>query len=156
MALRYLQQVPGVTRRRGRRRRRRSASPAAWRSRSREPRTEERERAEAKLRVEELREQINHHSYRYHVLDDPEVADVEYDELVRELAGARGPRSRSSSRPTRPTQRVGGAPADLFAPVAHRAPMLSLDNAFSFEELEAWDARVERRHRGCRRASRAS
>ena len=40
--------------------------------------------------------------------------------------------------PDSPTQRVGGAPADLFAPVAHRAPMLSLDNAFSFEELEAW------------------
>ena len=50
------------------------------------PRTSaDRERAEAKLRVEELREQINHHSYRYHVLDDPEVADAEYDELMREL-----------------------------------------------------------------------
>ena len=46
---------------------------------------DDRKRAEAKVRVEELREQINHHSYRYHVLDDPEVSDAEYDELIREL-----------------------------------------------------------------------
>jgi DNA ligase (NAD+) len=94
--------------------------------------------------VEELREGINHHSYRYHVLDDPEVSDAEYDELLREL------RSLEDSfpeliTPDSPTQRVGGVPADLFAPVPHRAPMLSLDNAFSFEELEAWAARVEKR-----------
>ena len=107
-------------------------------------RSEERELAEAKLRVEELRELINHHSYRYHVLDDPEVADVEYDELVRELQALED-RFPELVTPDSPTQRVGSVPADLFAPVAHRAPMLSLDNAFSFEELEAWNARVERR-----------
>ncbi len=106
--------------------------------------SEERELAEAKLRVEELRELINHHSYRYHVLDDPEVADVEYDELVRELQTLED-RFPELVTPDSPTQRVGSVPADLFAPVAHRAPMLSLDNAFSFEELEAWNARVERR-----------
>jgi DNA ligase (NAD+) len=107
-------------------------------------RSEERELAEAKLRVEELRELINHHSYRYHVLDDPEVADVEYDELVRELQALED-RFPELVTPDSPTQRVGSVPADLFAPVTHRAPMLSLDNAFSFEELEAWNARVERR-----------
>jgi DNA ligase (NAD+) len=107
-------------------------------------RSEERELADAKLRVEELRELINHHSYRYHVLDDPEVADVEYDELVRELQALED-RFPELITPDSPTQRVGSVPADLFAPVAHRAPMLSLDNAFSFEELEAWNARVEKR-----------
>ncbi len=104
----------------------------------------ERERTEAKVRVEELRERINHHSYRYHVLDDPEVADVEYDELVRELQRLEDAFPELIT-PDSPTQRVGGVPADLFAPVVHRAPMLSLDNAFSFEELEAWSARVEKR-----------
>ena len=107
-------------------------------------RTEERELADAKLRVEELGELINHHSYRYHVLDDPEVADVEYDELVRELQGLED-RFPELITPDSPTQRVGNVPADLFAPVAHLAPMLSLDNAFSFDELEAWAARVEKR-----------
>ena len=107
-------------------------------------RSEERELAEAKLRVEELRELINHHSYRYHVLDDPEVADVEYDDLVRELQALED-RFPELITPESPTQRVGNVPADLFAPVAHLAPMLSLDNAFSFEELEAWNARVEKR-----------
>ncbi len=104
---------------------------------------EDRRRAEAKLRVEELRELINHHSYRYFVMDDPEVSDAEYDEMVRELASLEDAFPELIT-PDSPTQRVGGAPADLFAPVAHRAPMLSLDNAFSFGELEAWGARVER------------
>ncbi len=104
----------------------------------------DRERAEAKVRVEELREGINHHSYRYHVLDDPEVSDAEYDELIRELKALEDAFPELIT-PDSPTQRVGGVPADLFAPVPHRAPMLSLDNAFSFEELEAWAARVEKR-----------
>jgi DNA ligase (NAD+) len=107
-------------------------------------RSEERELAEAKVRVEELRELINHHSYRYHVLDDPEVADVEYDELVRELQALED-RFPELITADSPTQRVGNVPADLFAPITHLAPMLSLDNAFSFEELEAWAARVEKR-----------
>jgi DNA ligase (NAD+) len=94
--------------------------------------------------VEELRERINHHSYRYHVMDDPEVSDAEYDELLRELQALEDAFAELIT-PDSPTQRVGGIPADLFAPVSHRAPMLSLDNAFSFEELEAWAARVEKR-----------
>jgi DNA ligase (NAD+) len=101
----------------------------------------ERARAEAKVRVEELRGQIIRHAYRYHVLDDPEVSDAEYDELVRELQALEDAFSELITADS-PTQRVGGVPADLFAPVTHRAPMLSLDNAFSFEELDAWADRV--------------
>jgi len=105
--------------------------------------SDERERVEAELRVEELRSEIDHHRYRYHVLDDPEVADAEYDELMGELREFEG-RFPELQTPDSPTVTVGGSPADLFAPVAHRAPMLSLDNTFSFEELDAWAARVER------------
>ncbi|MDP9331077.1 MAG: NAD-dependent DNA ligase LigA [Actinomycetota bacterium] len=104
---------------------------------------DDRARAEAKLRVEELREQLNHHAYLYHVLDAPEVADAEYDELMRELQRFEDEFPELVT-PDSPTQRVGGAIADLFAPVEHRAPMLSLDNAFSFEELDAWAVRVGR------------
>jgi DNA ligase (NAD+) len=103
----------------------------------------ERARAEAKVRVEELRERINHHSYRYHVLDDPEVSDAEYDELVGELRRLEDAFPELIT-PDSPTQLVGAPPTDLFAPVAHRAPMLSLDNAFSFTELDAWSERVAR------------
>jgi DNA ligase (NAD+) len=103
----------------------------------------ERRRSEAKRRVEELRDVIHHHEYRYHVLDDPEIADAEYDELVRELQGLEEEFPELIT-PDSPTQRVGGRPSDLFAPVRHRAPMLSLDNAFSWEELNAWGKRVER------------
>ena len=102
-----------------------------------------RERAAAKLRVEELREQLNYHAYRYYVLDSPEVSDAEYDELMRELR-ALEERYPELVTPDSPTQRVGVAPAELFAPVQHRSPMLSLDNAFSREELEAWEQRAAR------------
>ena len=103
----------------------------------------DRERAQAKVRVEELRERLNYHAYRYHVLDDPEVSDAEYDELLNELR-ALEERFPELVTPDSPTQRVGVTPADLFAPVEHRARMLSLDNAFTPEELGAWAARVER------------
>jgi DNA ligase (NAD+) len=103
----------------------------------------ERELADAQLRVEELRDQLNYHSYRYYVLDDPEVSDAEFDELTRELASLEE-RFPELVTPDSPTQRVGISPADLFAPVDHRARMLSLDNAFSHQELEVWAARVER------------
>jgi DNA ligase (NAD+) len=103
----------------------------------------DRELAAAKARVEELREQLNHHLYRYHVLDDPEVSDAEYDELMNQLRGLEE-RFPELVTPDSPTQRVGATPADLFAPVPHRSPMLSLDNAFTREELEAWVTRVER------------
>ena len=104
---------------------------------------EDRARADAKVRVEELRERINHHSYRYHVLDEPEVSDAEYDEMVGELRGLEDAFPELIT-PDSPSQRVGFTPAELFTPVEHRAPMLSLDNAFSFEELDAWNDRVTR------------
>jgi DNA ligase (NAD+) len=108
-----------------------------------EARQEERDLAESELRVEELRELVNHHMYRYHVLDDPEISDAEYDELIRELRELED-RFPELITPDSPTRRVGAAPAELFRPVQHRAPMLSLDNAFSEGELRAWGARVER------------
>ena len=106
-------------------------------------RAEERRRSEAKRRVEELRDLIDHHNWRYHVQDDPEISDAEYDELMRELRGLEE-QFPELIVPDSPTQRVGGAPSELFAPVRHRTPMLSLDNAFSWEELNAWGKRVER------------
>ncbi|HEX4941100.1 MAG TPA: NAD-dependent DNA ligase LigA, partial [Actinomycetota bacterium] len=108
-----------------------------------EAKPEERKLAEAELRVDELRERVNHHLYRYHVLDDPEVSDAEYDELIGRLRALENEFPELIT-PDSPTQRVGAAPAELFRPVPHRAPMLSLDNAFSEEELRAWGARVDR------------
>src|SRR4029077_16558046 len=115
---------------RGRRRRGdRGGSPRAKNTETvRAP--DEREAAEAKLRVEELRAEIEHHRYRYHVLDDPEVADAEYDVLMRELRELED-RFPELQTPDSPPQTGGGTPVALFAPVTHRAPMLSLDNVFS-------------------------
>jgi DNA ligase (NAD+) len=98
---------------------------------------------EAATRIDELRSLIDHHSYRYHVLDDPEVADAEYDALVGELMSLEGewPDLVTSDSPT---QRVGAPPSEQFAPVRHRVAMTSLDNVFSLEELTAWGRRVER------------
>src|SRR6266568_5864528 len=104
---------------------------------------DERRRADARRRVEELRDVVNYHDYRYHVLDDPEVSDAEYDALMRELRALEEAFPEFIT-PDSPTQRVGGAPTELFAPARHRVPMLSLDNAFSWEELSAWGKRVER------------
>jgi DNA ligase (NAD+) len=98
---------------------------------------------EATKRVAQLRDAIDHHSYRYHVLDDPEIADAEYDALVGELMELEAAHPELVT-PDSPTQRVGAPPSDLFAPVAHRSPMMSLDNCFSLEELQAWGGRVQR------------
>ncbi len=100
-------------------------------------------KAVAAKRVKELRTAIDYHSYRYHVLDDPEVADVEYDALMLELGELEG-EFPALVTPDSPTQRIGATPSDLFAPVTHRSPMMSLDNSFSLEELQAWGGRVER------------
>jgi len=94
-------------------------------------------------RAEELRAQIAYHNERYHTLDDPEISDAEFDELVRELQALEDthPELRSEASPT---QTVGSALSTLFAPVVHRVPMQSLDNAFDFNELDAWARRMER------------
>ena len=97
----------------------------------------------ARSRVEELRTTIDHHNYRYHVLDAPEVSDAEYDALMRELL-ALEERFPELITPDSPTQRVGAPPSDLFAPVQHSQPLLSLDNAFGDDDLDAWYARVRK------------
>ncbi|MBA3431803.1 MAG: NAD-dependent DNA ligase LigA, partial [Actinobacteria bacterium] len=94
-------------------------------------------------RIDELRKAIDHHSYRYHVLDDPEVADAEYDALMSKLIELETEHPELVTQDS-PSQRVGAPPSDLFAPVSHRTPMTSLDNCFSLEELEAWAKRLER------------
>ena len=97
--------------------------------------------AATKKKVDSLREQIRHHNYRYHVLDDPEVPDAEYDRLVRELQSLEAKHPELIT-PDSPTQRVGAEPVSAFGTVTHRVPMLSLDNAFSEEELRDFHRRV--------------
>jgi DNA ligase (NAD+) len=104
------------------------------------PRTQ----AQARRRAAALRREIEQHNRAYYVLQQPTVSDATYDALMRELEAieARWP---ALVTPESPTQRVGTAPAAGFATHRHRVPMLSLDNAFSIEELRAFDARVKRR-----------
>ena len=94
-------------------------------------------------RAEELRALIAHHDVRYHQLDDPEIADAEYDALVRELAAIEETHPELAT-PGSPTATVGAAPSTLFAAVEHRVPMMSLENATSLDELLAWGKRMER------------
>ena len=94
-------------------------------------------------RADELRALITHHNQRYHELDAPEISDADYDALVRELQAIEETNP-DLVTPTSPTQTVGSAPSTLFAPVRHRAQMMSLDNAMSFDELLAWGKRMER------------
>ena len=92
-------------------------------------------------KAESLRDQIRHHNYRYHVLDDPEVPDAEYDRLLRELLALEAEHPELVS-PDSPTRRVGDAPISAFGTVQHELPMLSLANAFSEEELRDFHRRV--------------
>jgi DNA ligase (NAD+) len=92
-------------------------------------------------KVEALREQIRHHNYRYHVLDDPEVPDAEYDRLMRALQALESEHPKLVT-PDSPTQRVGDAPMEMFKTVEHRVPMLSLENAFSEDELHDFHRRI--------------
>ena len=96
---------------------------------------------EIKQRVDKLRELINHHNYRYYVLDSPEISDAEYDELMLELKRLEETHPELIT-PDSPTQRVGAAPVEAFGVVEHPQPLLSLANAFSIEELEAWNRRA--------------
>src|SRR5688500_4957349 len=94
-------------------------------------------------RLEELRARIRHHEHCYYVLDAPEISDAEFDRLLKELQALEAANP-DLVTPDSPTQRVGGAPAERFDSVEHAAPMLSLDNAYSDEELREFDARVRR------------
>ena len=95
-------------------------------------------------RAKELRDTLNYHNHRYHVLDDPEITDAEYDRLMGELE------TLEQSHPDlmaadSPTQRVGAAPLEQFGEVRHRVPMLSLGNAFAEQEVRDFDRRVRER-----------
>jgi len=96
---------------------------------------------EPRERIEELREAINYHNYRYYVLDSPEISDDEYDRLMRGLRQLEEKYPQFIT-PDSPTQRVGAAPVEAFGVVEHREPMLSLGNVFSSEELLAWHKRI--------------
>jgi DNA ligase (NAD+) len=99
--------------------------------------------ADVAERARQLRELIEYNNERYFVFDEPELADAEFDALVRELRAIEADYP-SLVTSDSPTQRPGGRPASTFAPVTHRLPMLSIDNAFSREELLAWGTRVQR------------
>jgi DNA ligase (NAD+) len=92
-------------------------------------------------RLERLRDQIRRHDYRYYVLDQPEISDAEYDGLMNELKALEREHPELVT-PDSPTQRVGGKPREGFVKVAHSSPMLSLDNAYTEQELRDWERRV--------------
>ena len=96
--------------------------------------------------MRELREVIEHHDHRYYVLDDPEISDAQYDELLDELREVEeeNPELRT---PDSPTQRVGGRPLDKFEQVRHHEPMLSLGTARGPDEFRAWEKRLHNRLR---------
>jgi DNA ligase (NAD+) len=101
------------------------------------------DRKKAKDIIEDLRQRIHYHNYRYYALDDPEISDAEYDRLMAEL------RDLEKSFPElitadSPTQRVGAPPLEEFQTVRHTLPMLSLDNAFDEKELGEFDQRVKK------------
>jgi DNA ligase (NAD+) len=96
---------------------------------------------EALRRAEELRRLLEHHNRLYYVEDNPEISDAEYDKLFRELVEIEAQHPEAAGADS-PTQRVGGAPLPEFAEVRHRTPMLSIGNAFSEEEVRAFDKRV--------------
>lgn len=98
---------------------------------------------QARERHAELAKEVEHHRYRYYVLDAPTISDAEFDALMRELEELEEqyPALRT---PDSPTQKVGGTYSTEFTPVAHRERMLSLDNAFRMDELVSWVQRVER------------
>lgn len=95
----------------------------------------------AEKRAAELRDILNYHSRKYYVEDNPEIDDYEYDMLQRELASIEKEFPQLIT-PDSPTQRVGGSADGLFEPVVHAVPLESLQDAFNFEEVRAFDARV--------------
>ncbi|MFI5115132.1 MAG: NAD-dependent DNA ligase LigA [Terriglobales bacterium] len=92
-------------------------------------------------KIDALREKIRHHEHRYYVLDDPEVSDAEFDRLMNELKALEAEHPELITADS-PTQRVGGKPREGFVKIPHSTPMMSLDNAYSEEELRDWERRV--------------
>lgn len=100
--------------------------------------------AEVQAQLDELKRQLNLHNYRYYVLDDPLVPDSEYDRLLQQLKALEEEYPALVTADS-PTQRVGHVPLSVFSQVTHEVPMLSLDNAFSDEELYSFNRRVQDR-----------
>lgn len=98
---------------------------------------------DAKQRIQELRDAINHHNHRYYVLDDPEISDAEYDKLMRELQALEDAHPELIT-PDSPTQRVGAEPISEFKKVTRNKPMLSLGNAMEDGEIREFDSRIKR------------
>jgi DNA ligase (NAD+) len=92
-------------------------------------------------KIAALREKIRHHEYLYYVVDNPEISDLEFDKLMRQLKDLEAEHPELIA-PDSPTQRVGGKPREGFVKVPHSSPMLSLDNTYSEEELRDWERRV--------------
>jgi DNA ligase (NAD+) len=101
------------------------------------------EESPLRRRVRDLRQRIDHHNYRYYILDSPEISDAGYDRLMQELRQLESEHP-DLVTPDSPTQRVGAPPVEAFGVVEHPQPLLSLANAFSLEELAAWHARTGR------------
>jgi len=99
--------------------------------------------ASISARISALRQQIEDANYRYHVLDDPSIPDIEYDRLMRELEALEAAHPELAD-PDSPTRRVGDRPSTVFEEVRHAVPMLSLGNAFSDEEIQDFVARIEK------------
>jgi DNA ligase (NAD+) len=97
---------------------------------------------QARKRIDQLRDELRHHEYQYHVLDSPEISDADYDKRMRELRALED-RHPELVTPDSPSQRVGGKPKEGFAKVEHSRPMLSLDNVNSEQELSDWERRVQ-------------
>jgi DNA ligase (NAD+) len=96
---------------------------------------------DVETRLEALRGQIRYHEHRYYVLDDPEISDAEFDQLMNELKHLEQLHPNLIT-PDSPTQRVGGKPREGFVKLPHSSPMLSLDNTYNVDELRNWDRRV--------------
>ncbi|HLB86894.1 MAG TPA: hypothetical protein VJK29_04505, partial [Terriglobales bacterium] len=92
-------------------------------------------------KIETLRDKIRHHEYRYYVLDDPEITDADFDQLMNQLKKLEGEHP-DLIKPDSPSQRVGGKPREGFVKVRHSSPMLSLDNTYNEGELRNWERRV--------------
>jgi DNA ligase (NAD+) len=97
--------------------------------------------AAIKKEISDLRDKIRHHEYLYHVLDEPEISDAAFDRLMNRLKELEAANPQLIT-PDSPTVRVGGPPREGFSTVRHARPMLSLDNAFSYDALRDWDRRV--------------
>src|SRR6476661_8634167 len=96
---------------------------------------------DAEKKIESLREKIRHHEYLYYVLDDPEISDAQFDQLMIELKRIEEANP-DLITPDSPTQRVGGKPREGFLKAPHSSPMLSLDNTYNEEDLRNWERRV--------------